>query len=84
MASSWKAIVNPRVLVPAPFVTRWRSLTVAKADSITFVLRMVCQYASEWEVICSIAEKIGIDLRGDNRRTPTWRCCRSPSAGPLR
>jgi hypothetical protein len=36
MSSSLKAIRSPFVRDPAPFVTRWRSRTVANGDSITF------------------------------------------------
>ena len=46
MSRSLYAIKSPFVRDPAPFVTRWRSRTVANGDSITFeVLR--CFHAYE-------------------------------------
>ncbi len=46
IANNLKAIVRPLAREPAPFVIRCRSRTVAKADSITFVLRIDCQWAA--------------------------------------
>jgi hypothetical protein len=42
-ASSLNAMSNPLVLVPAPLVTRSRKRTVAKADSMTLVVRRCFQ-----------------------------------------
>ncbi len=71
MARSWNAIVSPRVLVPAPFVTRCRSFTVAKADSITFVLRIVCQWAAaKSKNLSSFSSSLTSDATALGSRSP--------------
>jgi len=56
---SLKAIVMPAVREPAPFVVRVRAFTVAKVDSIGFVVRR-CFQCSAGKSKCTIRRSLSV------------------------
>ena len=60
---SLNAIAIPAAREPGPLVTRWRSRTVAKVDSIGLVVRRWIQCgSSNFSVVLGVHAAVGVDV----------------------